>query len=192
MAAEKEFVPIYALIEKKKYEAALLGLNELIEKKKSPEAFVLKGVCLARIGKTEEAIEAFSLALELSDEYFARVERGKLYLLEFRAEAAREDFERALEFGEREKGEAPALLGLAHWLEGDFESAFFRFSQAYAENPGFSIEMLSLLLENMFDLVEVSPVERARLREKIRKLQTEIEVAKKKIREIRRIKKSGA
>jgi serine/threonine protein kinase/tetratricopeptide (TPR) repeat protein len=121
----------------KQYAEAVRSLEEYQRNggKPKPQVYQARAQALARLGKYPQAIEAYTLAIEMEPKSsLPRAERGRLHLTMHAADLARRDFEDAIA---RDQANADAYNGLAQALlsQGDYDRAIANAETALHKAP---------------------------------------------------------
>jgi hypothetical protein len=132
----------------------------------------MKGLCLSRLGRYEEAGAAFTKSIVLEpQEPLSFIERAKCYVFELKFEKAISDFEFALSRTvERDaKVDILAAMGLVCMLKGDERADEF-FQKAYAIDPKLTLDDIQLIFERIFIPEEIAAEVKLEVQRKIGRL----------------------
>ena len=102
----------------------------LINGQINPEIYLKKGIALAGLGKVEEAVQDFSMVIELdSSNYDAHYNRGNIYFQKESFSIAIKDFEACIKIGDN-TGKAFYALGLSYFRINEIEKSCLALKEA--------------------------------------------------------------
>ncbi|HEY6050123.1 MAG TPA: tetratricopeptide repeat protein, partial [Thermoanaerobaculia bacterium] len=142
--------PAWNLLLSRRYEEAIAAADKVLEVDPTfPVALGVIGLASSRLSRHEKAIQALKKAIEASSSTRYRGDLAYVYAKAGRPDEARDALTELREFS-KTRYVSPYYLAPAHAALGDFETAFARLEEAFAErSPGMTYLMIDPNLDDL-------------------------------------------